>query len=104
MQARPLALLALVAACSHDGGSGGTGPTQYSEPDAPATVAQFTVLPVIMPDSATVTPLGHIQPVGHVLPTDHVYFYPTNIDHRFRATRPRDRCTRPAKAWSSGNF
>lgn len=37
-------------------------------------------MPVQMPASATITPLGHIGPVGHVLPTDHVYFYSWDID------------------------
>src|SRR4051812_22614881 len=97
MQVRPFALLALVAACSHDGGTG-TGPVEYSEPTAPAAVAQFTVLPVIMPDNATITPLGHIQPAGHVLPTDHVYFYATDIGHPLQS----DTTTRPVYAPGEG--
>ena len=69
-------LVVTLAAC----GDHGPKTTTDNEPTAPATVAQFTVLPVQMPANATITPLGHIQPVGHVLPTDHVYFYAVNID------------------------
>ena len=72
------AILAVIA-CGDGGGQNGmTNPN--ADPPAPSTVAQFTVIPVIMPEGATLTPLGHIQPVGHVLPTDHVYFYSWNID------------------------
>ncbi|MEO7966275.1 MAG: hypothetical protein ABIT38_20430 [Gemmatimonadaceae bacterium] len=81
--ARSLATLGLplFVAC----GGGSDAPTasnnEFSNLKAPSTVAEFSVLPVIMPPGAAITPLGHIQPVGHVLPTDHVYFYPVNFDH-----------------------
>jgi hypothetical protein len=65
-------------ACGGDGDKGVTTPN--ADPPAPATVARFSAIPVVMPEGATLTPLGHIQPVGHVLPTDHVYFYSWNID------------------------
>jgi hypothetical protein len=70
-------VIAFALACG-DGDHAVTTPN--ADPPAPATVAQFSVLPVTMPPDATLTPLGHIQPVGHVLPTDHVYFYAGNID------------------------
>jgi len=79
---RCLALASLLFAalgCSGEKVTGDTTPLGFEFP-APATVAQFSVVPVNMPAAGTFTPLGHIQPVGHVLPTDHVYFYPRNID------------------------
>jgi hypothetical protein len=86
-------LLATVA-CGHEGPTEGAN----TDPEAPATVAAFTVLPVTMPSGATITPLGHIQPVGHVLPTDHVYFYATDIDHPLQ----QDTVTRPVYAPGEG--
>src|SRR3954471_20718077 len=57
-----------------------TDPTPLGfEFPAPATVAQFSAVPVNMPAGGTFTPLRPPQPVGHVLPTDHVCFYPRNI-------------------------
>lgn len=89
--------LALAALACHGGNGGGPSGTEDRYPP-PATVAQFTALPVQMPATGTITPLGHIQPVGHVLPTDHVYFYPTNID----APGTQDTVTRTVVAPGDG--
>jgi hypothetical protein len=78
-----VAAAGLLAAVSCGGHGGPTAADSgNNEPEAPATVAAFTVLPVTMPSGATITPLGHISPVSHVLPTDHVGFYSWDIDHQ----------------------
>jgi hypothetical protein len=91
-----VAALGLLAAVSCGGNEGPTATP--GDPDPPATVAAFTVLPVTMPSGATVTPLGHIAPPSHVLPTDHVGFYSWDIDHQMT----HDSVVRPVYAPGEG--
>jgi len=92
-----IAAALLLAGTSCGGHDGPTASGGNNDPEAPATVAAFTALPVTMPAGATITPLGHIQPVGHVLPTDHVYFYATDID------RPLERDTVTRRVYAPGD-
>lgn len=92
-----LALALVVAACGD--GHGPTTPADDDDFPPPATVAQFSVVPVNMPAEGSFTPLGHIGPVGHVLPTDHVYMYPRSID---QPGSPNDTITRTVYAPGDG--
>jgi hypothetical protein len=93
-----ISLLLAALGCSGDQVSGDVTPPGLDFPP-PATVAEFSVVPVDMPVAGTLTPLGHIQPVGHVLPTDHVYFYPRDIDQPGSAP---DTVTRVVRAPGEG--
>ncbi len=70
--AAPLAIAAVVLACSKDS----TGPDLSGLPSCgPATL--LTTTPIALADIREIGPLGNLNPPGHTFPSDHIYFYPT---------------------------